>query len=49
MTIYVDGSREGQILNKVTRKEVEKYLKENKTIESASEEAVQCAGGTCEI
>lgn len=49
VTIYVDGSREGQILNKVTEKEVKKYLKDNNVKETVDEEFVQCATGTCEI
>jgi len=49
VTVYVDGSREGQILNKVTRKEAEQYLKENKVKESADTESVMCATGSCEI
>lgn len=49
VTVYVDGAKEGQILNKVTRKEAEKYAKENKTYSSADEKALQCATGSCEI
>jgi len=49
VTVYVDGSREGQILNKVTRKEAEQYLKGNNIKESADKETVQCATGSCEI
>jgi len=49
VTVYVDGSREGQILNKVTEEEARKYLKENKIEESMDEIAVQCATGSCKI
>jgi len=49
VTVYVDGSREGQVLNKVTKAEVEKYLKVNKVKESADVEAVSCAAGSCEM
>jgi len=49
VTIYVDESREGQILNKVTKQEVEKYLSENKVKESADIEALSCASGSCEM
>jgi ribonucleoside-diphosphate reductase alpha chain len=49
VTIYVDGSREGQILNKVTKQEVDKYLKENKVKESADIESLSCASGSCEM
>lgn len=48
-TVYVDGSREGQILNSVTEEEVKEYLAENGEIAGASEESVQCANGKCEI
>lgn len=48
-TVYVDGSRESQILNKVTKKEVEKYLKADKVKESADIESLSCATGSCEI
>jgi ribonucleotide reductase alpha subunit len=49
VTVYVDETREGQILNKVTRKEADQYLKDNKVKESADEESVQCASGNCEV
>ncbi len=49
VTVYVDGSREGQILNKVTRKETERYIKEDKVYSGADEKALQCAAGSCEI
>lgn len=49
VTVYVDGSREGQILNKVPEKEVKKFLKENKTTKAMAEESVQCNSGSCEI
>ena len=48
VTIYVDGSREGQILNKVSEKEVLKYLKANKADSHAGTESVECASGMCE-
>lgn len=47
-TVYCDGSREGQVLNKIDDKEVLKYIKENKTTNDLSEEDVKCAKGTCE-
>jgi len=49
VTVYVDGSREGQILNKVSKEEIMQYLKENKIKESADIESTQCATGSCEI
>jgi ribonucleoside-diphosphate reductase alpha chain len=50
VTVYVDGSREGQILNKVTDKEVRAYLKkDDRELVAQGVEAVQCASGSCEI
>lgn len=49
VTVYVDESREGQILNKVSEKEVKKYLKDNNVKETMDEESVRCSTGTCEI
>lgn len=49
LTVYVDGSREGQILNKVTKSAAEKYLKENNVKESADIESTRCATGACEM
>jgi len=48
-TVYVDGSREGQILNSVSEKEVREYLMEDKKLDVPSELSVQCASGKCEI
>lgn len=50
-TVYRDGSREGQILNQVTEKEVRKHLlNESTKVESTMEESdVKCASGTCEL
>ena len=50
VTVYRDGSREGQILNKVEEKEVRKYLLSKKQVENALEVGdVQCSSGTCDI
>ena len=49
VTVYVDESREGQILNKITEKEVRKYLKENMVKAAADIETTACATGSCEI
>jgi len=51
VTVYRDGSREGQILNKITEEEVREYLKSEKiNIENnLNSEDVTCATGTCEI
>ena len=50
VTVYRDGSREGQILNKISEKEVKKYLNEDRAVETKlSPEDVACATGSCEI
>lgn len=49
VTVYVDGSREGQILNSVSLSEVKKHLKEKDVTASADAETVKCASGSCEI
>ena len=46
-TVYVDGSREGQILNKIEKEDLVKYLDESTTV--ASEDSVKCHSGKCEI
>ena len=48
VTVYVDGSREGQILNKVSEKDVLKSLKANKADNAAGKESIECASGMCE-
>jgi ribonucleoside-diphosphate reductase alpha chain len=47
VTLYVDGSREGQILNPITKKDAKKYLDEGKVIEEQIEQ--ECITGTCEV
>jgi ribonucleoside-diphosphate reductase alpha chain len=50
VTVYRDGSREGQILNELSEKEVKKYISKNSPVEtSLTEEDVSCATGSCEI
>lgn len=49
VTVYVDGSREGQILNKITEKEAREFIKEGKMDHNADKETVACATGSCEI
>jgi ribonucleoside-diphosphate reductase alpha chain len=48
VTVYVDGCREGQILNKVSEEEVIKSLKTKKVVNSTGVEGVDCASGMCE-
>jgi ribonucleoside-diphosphate reductase alpha chain len=47
VTLYVDGSREGQILNPITKKDAKKYIDEGKVIEEQIEQ--ECITGTCEV
>ena len=49
VTVYRDGSRPGQILNKVPDKEAREYLKNHKSENFLEEEDVECATGACEI
>ena len=52
VTVYKDGSREGQILNKIPDQEVKEYLltdHEIKVENHIGEEDVVCATGGCEI
>jgi ribonucleoside-diphosphate reductase alpha chain len=50
VTVYRDGSREGQILNKISEEEVRKHLQLNKKVENnLQEEDVKCATGTCDL
>jgi ribonucleoside-diphosphate reductase alpha chain len=47
VTVYVDGCREGQILNPVLEEEVLEYLEKSDT--SDDMEVPQCATGVCEL
>lgn len=50
VTVYRDGCREGQILNKISEDKVKKYLLNNSKVENHLEsEQVICATGSCEI
>ena len=52
VTVYRDGSRDGQILNKISEEEVRKYLLEDTSNDIDNHldvDQVQCATGTCEI
>lgn len=49
ITVYVDGSRGEQILNKVSEEEVKKYMTEKKKTKKAADiETVDCSLGSCE-
>jgi len=47
--VYRDGSKKGQVLNKLTFKQAEKIIKEESSVDNISEESVDCARGSCEI
>jgi ribonucleoside-diphosphate reductase alpha chain len=47
VTLYVDGSREGQILNPMIKKEARKFITEGRVIENQEER--DCSTGACEI
>jgi ribonucleoside-diphosphate reductase alpha chain len=47
VTLYVDGSREGQVLNPLSREETLKYLEEGKTVDNQEEQ--ECSSGSCDI
>jgi ribonucleoside-diphosphate reductase alpha chain len=50
VTVYRDGSREGQILNKVSEEDVKEYLKTQQEVTNSLQEGdVKCASGACEI
>jgi ribonucleoside-diphosphate reductase alpha chain len=49
VTVYVDGSREGQILNNVSDKEVRDYIKAGSQSDVVDEASVRCASGSCEL
>jgi len=50
VTVYRDGSREGQILNKLSEKETKKHLKEETNIVTHIEAGdVSCSAGTCDL
>jgi ribonucleoside-diphosphate reductase alpha chain len=49
VTVYRDGSRDGQILNKITDDEIRKLVKQYGSDNDLDESSVQCATGSCEI
>jgi len=49
VTVYRDGSREGQVLNSLTKDEIISYLKNNGVSKTLSINDVKCASGECEI
>jgi len=50
VTVYRDGSRDGQILNKISEKDVRKYLTNKKEVENTLHVGdVKCASGSCDL
>ncbi|MCK5602496.1 adenosylcobalamin-dependent ribonucleoside-diphosphate reductase [Candidatus Pacearchaeota archaeon] len=49
VTVYTDGSRPGQILNKVSDEKAREYLKENEADHNLEENDILCVTGSCEI
>jgi len=50
VTVYRDGSREGQILNQITEEQVRQYISENQVSDNSLDvDQVKCATGVCEI
>lgn len=49
VTVYRDGSKEGQILVPITREEAEKAIEAEKVETSPDVETVMCSTGSCEL
>jgi len=49
VTVYRDGSREGQILTQASHEDVLEYIDNNQESSERSNDEVRCAKGTCEI
>jgi ribonucleoside-diphosphate reductase alpha chain len=49
VTVYRDGSRPGQILNKVSDEDARKYIKTHQVENNLEDIDIACATGTCEI
>jgi len=49
VTVYIDGSREGQVLNKVSKEELKKHIKSGNMDSNADTETVRCSTGKCEL
>jgi ribonucleoside-diphosphate reductase alpha chain len=49
VTVYRDGSRGEQPLNKISEEKVREYLASENTTSSFAEEDVKCASGACEL
>lgn len=49
VTVYVDESREGQILNKISHAEVKKHFKKNNIDSNVDVSSLKCTTGVCEL
>jgi ribonucleoside-diphosphate reductase alpha chain len=49
VTVYRDGSKEGQVLNKIDIDEVRKSVERSKITSEMSEEDTKCSTGACEV
>lgn len=49
VTVYVDGSKEGQPLNTITEEQAIEFIKQKKTKSTIDEKLIQCNRGTCEL
>jgi len=48
-TIYVDGSKKGQILVPITKKQAREYILNDEVTHSPDEETVECGTGQCAV
>ena len=48
-TVYVDGSREGQILVPISKKQAKEYIESGEVTHSPDEETVECGTGNCSL
>ncbi len=49
VTVYRDGSKEGQILIPITREEAMQAIKDEKITNSPDIETVECSSGSCDL
>jgi len=49
VTVYRDGCRDGQVLNRITLEEAKEYIKSKKTDNNLQEQDVSCASGKCTL
>lgn len=49
VTVYVDGSRDGQILVPLDEEEAKQYIESSEHVETADIETTKCSSGSCEL